>query len=158
MNLSATLALPAYRHLPGINQRPAENFLNAIATFNDPPVSDATAATHLGWQYGLRLINQAYYWEAHEVLEPVWWQAAANSPARHLVQTTIHLTNGALKIRLGRVAAAHRLASMARQGCERAFTANPAHLLGLTKAQLIAAADSITNNESAIVLKPNNAL
>ena len=152
------LTLPRQRHLPGINARPVDHFLDAIAHFDDPPVSDANAAQHLGWNYGLRLINEGYFWEAHEVLEPVWWQARPNSAERHLVQTTIHLTNGALKLRLNRTRAASKLAKRATEGCERAFVASPERLLGLDQAQLVAAISAIKRGEHRIRLATDYAL
>jgi hypothetical protein len=156
--IAPELALPAQRHLPGLNARPAEHFLDAIATFDDPPIDNASASNHLGWNYGLRLINEGFYWEAHEVLEPVWWQAAANSAARHLVQTTIHLTNAALKLRLNRTRAASKLAKRATEGCERAFVASPERLLGLDQAQLVAAISAIKRGEHRIRLATDYAL
>ncbi len=152
------LTLPHQCHLPGINKRPADDFLADIAIFNDPAINDANAAQHLGWNYGLRLINEGFYWEAHEVLEPVWWHAAANSPARHLVQTTIHLTNAALKLKLRRIRAASRLTVLAGNGCERAFTGKRDRLLGLQVGQLVNATDTLSRHDQQITLTPNYAL
>ena len=67
------------------------------------------------WNYGLFLIVYGYYWEAHEVLEPVWMTAPPNSRERALLQGLIQLANAFLKADMGNDRAARRIAGLASQ-------------------------------------------
>jgi len=104
---------PDYRHVPGRNARPSSGVvLEMSAAAGDASSLQDTAAMR-AWAYGLFLIRQGYYWEAHEVLEPVWMLAVPNSRERGLVQGFIQLANAALKLDMRRPRAAQRLAEMA---------------------------------------------
>lgn len=70
-------------------------------------VSDAWLA---GWQY----LREGYFWEAHELFEPVWMQTRPNSRERHFVQAAIQTANAALKDRMGRPRAVLRLCDLAQ--------------------------------------------
>ena len=83
-----------------------------------------TLSENVRVRYALRLIDSGYYWEAHEVLEPVWLHAAENSRERHLAQAIIHCTNAMLKTCMGRDQAANRLWEMAERTCHRAMPDN----------------------------------
>jgi len=120
--------LPDRPHVPGRTPRPDDDLCARL-------VAETPA-----WDYGLDLIAHGFYWEAHEVLEPVWAAAAPNSRERALVQGVIHLANGALKLRMDRPKAAVRLAGLAAECVARAFTGHPDPLLGLRRAALDAAA------------------
>ena len=111
---SDTFSLPSYPHHPGRNPRPTEGDVIDIArqarsgrTLEDPAVKRA-------WGYGLFLIQQGFFWEAHEVLEPVWMLAPPNSRERHFLQAYIQLANACLKSEMQRAAAALRLIAIAR--------------------------------------------
>lgn len=109
----ASAPLPAYRHLPGVNTRPEGGIVEEMAALAPGVTDPAAAAANPAWGYGLRLLRHGYYWEAHEVLEPVWFNAAPNSRERFLVQAVIQLANALLKAELGRRNAALRLAVIA---------------------------------------------
>lgn len=102
-------------------------------------VSAVTTSTdahkNTAWRYGLRLINEGFYWEAHEVLEAVWMHALPNSRERFLVQGIIHCANAALKIRMDRESAAHRLSILAAECIERAFRNADQELMGLDNSE-----------------------
>ncbi|MCE8532650.1 DUF309 domain-containing protein [Ruegeria pomeroyi] len=66
------------------------------------------------------MFDLGYFWEAHEVWEPVWMVLPQNSGARYRVQAAIQLTNAALKLRMGRRDAARRLCALAREAAARA--------------------------------------
>lgn len=105
--------LPSHKHLPGINCRPDDGFLERIAE-SAPPVTDPAKAHENGvWLYGLKLVRAGFYWEAHEVLEPVWFNCRPNSCERHFVQGIIQYANAALKRDMGRENAARRLSDIA---------------------------------------------
>ena len=89
------------------------------------------------WGAGWALFERGYFWEAHEVWEPIWLALPPNRGARHAVQAAIQLANAALKLRMGRVAAARRLCALAREAAGRANGANaPDDSLGLFHACL----------------------
>lgn len=73
-----------------------------------------------GLEEGLSLYRAGYFWEAHEAWEPLWLAAAPNSRERALLQGLIQLTNGWLKLRMGRAPAAGRIAALAREHLDRA--------------------------------------
>lgn len=148
----ATLPLPAGRHLPGVNARPADGLLAAVGALAPAVTRDADAAANPAWIYGLRLIGEGYFWEAHEVLEPVWRNAAPNRRERFLVQAVIHLANAALKHRLGRPRAAARLVRLAAECGDRAFGGISAPLMGLEREHLAAAGQQIVAGDARIVL------
>jgi len=106
--------LPPYAHVPGRNRRhPAALFAMAKAAVPDRTGSEAASENPVWW-FGLLLLARGYYWECHEVLEPVWQNAAPNSRERQFVQGVIQLANAALKREMGRPRAARRLCAMAR--------------------------------------------
>ena len=73
----------------------------------------------MAFQAGLELLEAGFYWEAHEVLEPVWMNARANTPERHFVQALIQLANAALKLLMQRPGAATRLIDISTELLER---------------------------------------
>lgn len=74
------------------------------------PELDAMAlASTRAWKTGLAYLDNGYFWEAHEVLEPVWLQAPPNSVERKFVQALIQLANANLKLSMGRPKATLRL-------------------------------------------------
>ena len=125
------LPLPDYAHVPGSNARPDLAFLETLCASAPDTTSHETAADNLAWNYGLRLFNNGFYWECHEVLETVWMNAAPNSREKHLVQAVIHLANAFLKVNMKRQNAATRLFALADEALNRAQTQETHRLMGL---------------------------
>ncbi|WP_213545720.1 DUF309 domain-containing protein [Vannielia litorea] len=101
------MSAPAYAYVPGRTQRHPEGAFDAIrATAEPEPLASEALRTGLDW------IDAGYFWEAHEVLEPVW-MALPDGPARTGVQALIQLANAGLKARMARPAAALRLCDIA---------------------------------------------
>ena len=128
--------LPTEAHVPGLTPRPrASPAFDAAAAA--PAVTNPARwrenAAHL---YGLRLYDAGFFWEAHEVLEPVWAGAAPNSRARALVQGLIQLANACLKLRMERPRAAERLAHIA---ADHLAGAGSGEVMGIDAAALAAA-------------------
>jgi hypothetical protein len=115
------IPLPTHAHIPGSNQRHAEDFLDPVKKLASEQTQDANAANNIAWLYGLRLIDLGYHWEAHEILETVWMHAAPNSRERQLVQGIIHLANAVLKVKMERQKAALRLLDLAETHIVEAF-------------------------------------
>ncbi len=61
------------------------------------------------------LLERGYYWEVHEVLEPLWMVEPPNGARREGLQGLIQFANGALKVSMGRPGAAARLFAIARE-------------------------------------------
>lgn len=102
--------LPDERHLPGRTARPTGGPVLAAAA-DAPDRTDPEAWTgNAAYGYGFRLLASGFFWEAHEVWEPVWAGCAPNSRARALLQGLIQSANTGLKLALDRPAAARKLA------------------------------------------------
>lgn len=146
------LPLPTYRHLPGTNERPPHGFLDAVIARAPAETRAPEAGTNVAWLYGVRLINAGFFWEAHEVLEPVWAHAAPNSRERFLVQAVIHLANGSLKVRMARPNAAARLADLADESFERAFAGSNERFMGIDPREALAAGHAIRDGAESLTL------
>ncbi|MCE8512425.1 DUF309 domain-containing protein [Ruegeria pomeroyi] len=107
-------------YVPGQTARPPEGLFEALhqSVPGRMPPEDLTACP--AWTAGWTLFDLGYFWEAHEVWEPVWMALPQNSGARYRVQAAIQLTNAALKLRMGRRDAARRLCALAREAAARA--------------------------------------
>ncbi|MEX0343370.1 MAG: DUF309 domain-containing protein [Rhizobiaceae bacterium] len=143
-----TYPLPKTAHVPGVNDRQSQMMLlEQVAAQSLSPTSDLTWRENPAWLYGLRLLRNGYYWEAHEVFEAVWMNAVPNSRERHLVQGVIHLANAALKVRMDRVDASLRLCELAEECFRRSFAQlQTGCLMGLKPGILSAAAIKIRSN------------
>jgi hypothetical protein len=82
-------------------------------------MSPAELAQTAAWHAGLVYLDAGYFWEAHEVLEPVWMETEPGSPARALVQGVIQIANAALKQRMVRPKAVRRLCDIAEAHLDR---------------------------------------
>lgn len=134
--------LPPYAHVPGRNPRHAEALFAAARAAVPARTRSDTAADNPAWRFGLALLARGYYWECHEVLEPVWQNAAPNGRERQFVQGAIQLANAALKREMGRPRAARRLCAMAREH----FLAAAGHdllVMGCAPADALAAVDGL---------------
>ena len=95
MGKTEIFALPDHAYVPGRTQRHAEGFLDHVKRAAPAPTRDRDAEGNRAWIYSLELLENGFYWEAHEVLEEVWRNAAPNSRERYLVQGLIHIANAA---------------------------------------------------------------
>lgn len=64
------------------------------------------------WAAGWHFLDAGFYWEAHEVLEPVWMALPDGSAERRFVQAVIQAANAGLKARMERPGAVRRLAGI----------------------------------------------
>lgn len=132
------LPLPGHKHIPGANVRHAEDAFDWI---RDQAAADAD---NPAWRYGLRLLAEGFYWEAHEVLEPVWMAATPNSAEKAMAQAVIQLANAALKLDMGKPKAAQRLAVLVDELAAEAGRSR-AKVLGLDVGAVRGAADGIAD-------------
>lgn len=106
---------PAHAYVPGRNTRHAEGAFDHIRDTAQAGMNADALAGCAAFQTGLAYLNAGFYWEAHEVLEPVWMVLPVDSAERRFVQALIQLANGLLKLKMGRPKAALRLAGIARE-------------------------------------------
>jgi len=160
--LSSETPLPDYKHLPGKNARPDDGLLESIAHSASAVTDDATYRSNAAWLYGIRLFNNGFYWEAHEVLEAVWNNAAPNSREKHLVQGVIQMANAQLKASLEQTKAADRLQKLAAECITRAYPRGISDyatdvseelLLGLECQEMQTATAQCDQSDAVIILK-----
>lgn len=137
IRIAEDLPLPDHAHLPGINARSGDSVLEEAKQLAPAQTRSRDWQDNAAWLYGVRLLREGFYWEAHEVLETVWMNAAPNSREKALVQALIHGANARLKRRLGMSNAARRLVALSKQACERAYEGQCASLLGLGRKRAI---------------------
>lgn len=101
-------------YVPGKTPRPPEGAFDQIRDTARLGLSVSDLAASAAFQSGLRYLDEGYFWEAHEVLEPVWMALEDASCERKFVQGLIQLANGLLKMRMNRPKAALRLSHIAR--------------------------------------------
>lgn len=151
--------MPDYRHLPGRNDRPGEGAFDAIKASAPAVTSSANAGENMAWRYGIRLLNEGYFWEAHEVLEQVWLNAPPNSRERCLVQAVIQMANGWLKEAMGQPRARLRIADLCRAAFEEAFPeGRSTSLMGLEKDSALRAAATLANGNGFAGLEIKSAI
>lgn len=106
---SAAIHFPGHAHIPGQTKRHPEGYFDAIRASVTADLDPSDLAHSEAWKTGLAFLGSGYFWEAHEVLEPVWMQAPQKSAERLLVQALIQLANAKLKLRMDQPKATLRL-------------------------------------------------
>ena len=99
--------------------------------------------------YGFALLRAGYYWEAHEVWEPVWLASPPNGRARTLLRALIQTANAHLKIKMNRPRAVVRLAQEARRELVGLGVANDEAFMGVVISTLCAELDALAGAPSA---------
>lgn len=105
---------PERPYIPGQSPRHREGLFDPIRASAHSGQSPAELAQTRAFRMGLLYREAGFYWEAHEVLEPVWMALPDPGAERRFVQGLIQIANGDLKIEMNRPKAALRLATMAR--------------------------------------------
>ena len=152
------MTFPPYAYVPGVNARHDPSFFAPFhASVSGEMGCDELAQT-LAWRAGWEYVQKGYYWEAHEILEPVWMALPSDSVARSFVQAIIQTANAALKLEMLRPKATIRLCSIVRE----LLLSMQGHqmVLGLQLAEVERFLDEVNDRaESAINFsKQNNAL
>lgn len=141
------MKLPAYAHIPGQNARWPDGAFSAVQALTPEVTTSINSAENIPWRYGLRLLQNGFYWECHEVLEPVWLNAPPNSRDRAAVQAVIQTANAALKLIMNRPKAAVRLAQMAAGHLEEASDSTSGVAMGLNGHALSAAIHTLEQGQ-----------
>lgn len=107
--------LPTHAYIPGVNARHPENAFdelkNSVTAGQEIEQLEQSAA----FRAGLQFLDAGFYWETHEVLEPVWMALPCGCEEKKFVQGLIQLANGCLKLRMEKPKAALRLVKITRE-------------------------------------------
>lgn len=101
--------VPSHAYIPGLNARHPEGAFDHIRDTAQAGMTVQELSTSDAFQCGLSYLETGYFWEAHEVLEPVWMVLPEGSDERQVLQALIQLANAQLKIKMDRPKAAKRL-------------------------------------------------
>lgn len=104
---------PPHAYVPGKTPRHAENTFDTIRDTAQAGLSPDQLAETSAFLAGMRYLEAGFYWEAHEVFEPVWMALPDPCAERQFVQGLIQIANGLLKIKMGKPKAAARLHDIA---------------------------------------------
>ncbi|WP_341861297.1 DUF309 domain-containing protein [Gymnodinialimonas sp. 57CJ19] len=100
---------PTHAYVPGKTPRHPEGCFDPIRDTARPGMTEQELAESAAFQTGVAYLEHGYFWEAHELLEPVWMVLPEGSDARLMVQALIQLANAHLKQKMDRPKAALRL-------------------------------------------------
>ena len=95
--------------MPGQTPRHPDGAFDELRGAVHDGMSTAELARTDAWLAGWQCFETGFYWEAHELWEPVWMAAPPNSAEAQLLRGVIALANAGLKRRMGRDRAAARL-------------------------------------------------
>lgn len=107
--------LPTHAYVPGINERHPENAFDDIKQSVKTNQQIQQLEQCAAFRAGLQFFEAGFYWETHEVLEPVWMALPDDCIEKRFIQGLIQLANGRLKLRMNRPNAAARLVVIARE-------------------------------------------
>lgn len=111
---------PDHPYVPGQSPRHDEGFFDPVTSAIVPGMPLEELAVSDCWLHGWAFFEAGFYWEAHELWEPLWMHMAPNSVERHFVRAVIQLANAKLKERMGRPKAALRLCGLAQESNDQA--------------------------------------
>ena len=131
---------PKHAYVPGVNARHPEGTFDVLRDTVQPGMEPGMLARSDAFRSGLQYLENGYYWEAHEVLEPVWMALPIDSPERKFVQGLIQIANAHLKLRMKRPSATLRLCSLARN---LLTAAEQDHCMGTDVSKFLADLDSL---------------
>lgn len=136
--------LPAQPYIPGRSDRPENGLISQLAE-RAPKLTDPDHwMENEAYLAGLWLYAHGYFWEAHEVWEPVWQNARPNSPERILLQALIQTANAGLKITMDRLDAARRLAHIASDLLHEAVMSGRERVMGVNLTAAFSLAEAFT--------------
>lgn len=101
--------IPTHAYVPGLTGRHPEGSFDHIRDTVQDGMTVQELCSCAAFQSGLSFLERGFYWEAHEVLEPVWMVLPDGSDERQVLQALIQLANARLKVKMQRPKAAKRL-------------------------------------------------
>ena len=136
----AARELPEHAYVPGLTARHAEGCFEPICATAQKGMSAEQLAQSEAFCTGLYYLQRGYFWEAHELFEPVWMALEEGSEERRLLQALIQLANAQLKVRMHRPKAASRLCIMVRGLLEKL---TGARVMGQDISQIMARLEAV---------------
>ncbi len=133
-DLPGGIPVPPFAYIPGETARHSEDWFDPIKRSVTAAIPPAELHLTEAWITGRAYFDAGYFWECHEVLEPVWMQSPDGSPERDMVQALIQLANARLKLVMKRPRAAWRLCDMVATHLARCPRDHP--VLGLSVKQM----------------------
>ena len=133
---ASRLALPRMRHVPGTGSAPDWLPLEQAKQLVPTITQEAEWADNGAYVHGFALMRGGYFWEAHEVWEPVWLACPPNGRARLLLRALIQAANAHLKREMNRPRAVVRLAREARQVLAELHAADGEAFMGVIVSRL----------------------
>jgi uncharacterized protein len=132
--------LPRGPHIPGFGTTPDHAALDPVKARCPAMVIPGQWRAVTPYRYGFRLYDAGYFWETHEVWEPVWMACAPNTGQRHLLAGLIQVANACLKLLMRWPKATGRLLADARTHLEAAALGADDHLflMGVSPGRLAA--------------------
>jgi hypothetical protein len=143
-----SIPLPEFAHVPGKTPRHDDA---AFAAFHESVCASmglAEIEASLAWRAGWVFVENEYFWEAHEVLEPVWMALPEGSAEKQFVQAVIQLANAELKARMGKPRAVLRLCGIVATLLESAARDQ---VMGLPRSALTRRVDALRRRHGQVV-------
>ncbi|WP_420569281.1 DUF309 domain-containing protein [Thalassovita sp.] len=117
--MNVALTYPDYAYVPGRTPRHPDGLFDKLrGSVNMDSRPDQLQQTP-AWIAGLSYLEEGFFWEAHEVLEPVWMALPLASDEREMAQALIQLANACLKREMGRPRAVLRICGLVRAHLDR---------------------------------------
>ena len=112
--MSIEIQWPSHAYAPGKTQRHKDGTFSSICAAIHPGLSADQIANSSAFHHGLLFLDAGFYWESHEVLEPVWLALPDGSAERRLVTCLIQIANAKLKLKMEKPKAAARICVIVR--------------------------------------------
>ena len=141
------LRLPDAPYRPGRTPRPPADQFDALIAALPVDETPLALARSAAFRAGFTAFEAGYFWEAHELWEPIWMRLAPQSPERHLLQGLIQLANARLKAAMNQERAARRILARAQAAIDAAYLGRAAPVMGLGEAEVRALTE---NKKSAL--------
>lgn len=162
------IPLPPYAHIPGqglphpVND-PRGHLYAEKGQSHEPPITPrvlstlptdpacrrralaALLAADSRWLYALDLLNQGFYWEAHEAWESFWNALGRTTSEALFVQGLIHLAAACVKVREGKPNGVARHVQRARELLGDLEAASAGGALGLAPESITAVVAELEN-------------
>ncbi len=136
---------PDWAYVPGETERHAEDLFDPIRETVWRGMTEKELASSKAFLIGMSYLDDGYFWEAHEVMEPVWLSCQPESPARHAVQALIQIANGALKLRMGKPNAVKRILVIVDTLIAQIGKPDDEEVLGVTVGEIRARAKALAD-------------
>ena len=137
------MKLPDHAYVPGKTGRHVEGAFDGIRASVAPGAGPDELTQGDAWRFGLAWLEAGFYWEAHELFEPVWMALPEGTPERKLAQALIQIANAGLKRQMERPHAVERLLELTEELVEASFADAAEPVMGLTRKDMQAMIEAI---------------